>query len=216
MATDCDFSSVIDDKKLLPQDGVGLRLKFENECLKKELGFIKGELKEVTDSHESQSEKVSSIESILLEFKESHQNTHEIQLQNHSDIIEQQQRIFDETTKMYENFALWLTVVIGLAGVISIIVSLYFITKYRKREIQEMVDNAVNNVKEKVENSDFLKSAIVNSFDQPEVKCHIENIKIDLMNEQEHYIRTIINDTYTEEQSNLGSILEQGENDATR
>jgi len=91
----------------------------------------------------------------------------------------------------YDHWTIGLTVLIALAGLFSIA----YITDYKKREADKIIDNAVDCAKEKLDNDRLVQSAVVNAFETDGVKNTLNGIKIDIINEQEPFIRSIIQDT---------------------
>ena len=183
----------------------------ENTCLRRELTKLK-------ISQGSLDDKATQHDTDLAVLKHDLDNLNDTKLQVHleqdSKMLEQQNMVFEATNQLYNHWTIGLTIVLGIAGLISI----GFLTSYKKREICHVVDESVKNVKEKLDGDEVLKSLVVNAFDDERVKSVIDGladqIKSDIRNEQEFNIRSMINESLeSEDIAQFRSILSGEDND---
>lgn len=209
----CGFYSDIVSKPESLQNVTHLLLA-ENDCLRRELSLLKNEQKGLDDKVQEHQSSLIVLQSGISNL----QNIYDSKLQTHleydSKIVTQQQQMFEATNQLYSNWALGLTIVLGLAGFLSI----FLISSYKKREVCEVVDDVKAKINQQLDTDDALRSLVVNAFDDLRVKNILlqlaDNIKIDIRREQEFDIQNAINEHMGTEQIDVfRSILAEEGND---
>lgn len=188
----CDFTA---------QSGNGdhklTQLAYENECLRQEVTELKSELSSISDKTNSQSESISSLQSKIDEIKESYstnlaQHTEQV---NHQ--VEHQKELFSAVVGLYENWSVGFTMLLALGG----ITTFFFIGNYKRGQIKEVVDNAVEELYRQAQDEDLLISAVVNAFDHERLEQKIDSIRSEMFDRQEVMVRTMLEDRIGSEES---------------
>jgi hypothetical protein len=170
----CDFDGV---KVSVKNDSNHLLiLQTENQCLRDKVQELSNEVREVSTDVIDLANKIANIEGAFNELKENNKSNFSEHTSSHQMFIQQQTDIFEGTTALYEGWTWGVGILIALSAIISFI----FIGKYRKREIQQVVDSVHADIKVKIDDDDIIINAVVNSFGNDEVKVQINTIKLDI------------------------------------
>lgn len=170
---------------------------FENECLRHEVTELKNELSSISDKANSQSESISSLQSKIDEIKESYSTNLAQHTEQVTQQIEHQKELFSAAVGMYENWSIGISLFLAMGG----LATLFFIKQYKTREVEEVVDNAVAKLNTKVEDESLLISAVVNAFDNDQVKLKIDTIRSEMFDRQEVILRTMLEDRIDSDES---------------
>jgi len=211
-------------------------LKAENTCLRTLVGNLQDGIKKqsnevsaLADQYIILDKKISMFEAKNQAFlttqvsafqthkiiHNKNKELHEKELTNltetHKEYVAQQSLVFERTAGLYEGW----TWSIGILLALSAVISFFFLTLYKKREIAEVVDSAVEKAGEKLGDSAVAAQAVVNAFDSEQVKSvlvetiqseelseyigSLNQSQIDNRNiEQDLYIRSIVYDMLNE------------------
>lgn len=107
-----------------------------------------------------------------------------------------------------ETINFWM-VIIGAMIALASILGFLFISQYKKREINRLIDDANLKISENIKNQELVKQMVVNVFSTAEVKSKLNEIKSDIWLEVEPLIKSTIEDYIS---SNNGN-AEQKEQD---
>ncbi|MEH6729695.1 MAG: hypothetical protein V7726_03765 [Pseudoalteromonas distincta] len=190
----CDFTA---------QSGNGAhkltQLAYENECLRQEVTELKNELSSISDKTNSQSESISSLQSKIDEIKESYSTNLAQHTEQVTQQVEHQKELFDAAVGLYENWSVGFTMLLALGGVTTF----FFIGNYKRGQIKEVVDNAVDELHRQTQNEDMLISAVVNAFDHERLEQKIDSIRSEMFDRQEVMLRTMLEDRIGSEESEI-------------
>lgn len=188
----CDYTA---------QSGSGdykvMQLIFENECLKQQVAELKSELSSISDKTNSQSESISAIQAKINEIKENYSTNLAQHTEQVTQQVEHQKELFSAAVGMYENWSIGISLFLAMGG----LATLFFIKQYKTREVEEVVDSAVAKLNTKVEDESLLISAVVNAFDNDQVKLKIDTIRSEMFDRQEAILRTMLEDRIGSEES---------------
>lgn len=188
----CDYTA---------QSGSGdykvMQLTFENECLKQQVAELKSELSSISDKTNSQSESISAIQAKINEIKESYSTNLAQHTEQVTQQVEHQKELFSAAVGLYENWSVGFTMLLALGG----ITTFFFIGNYKRGQIKEVVDNAVDELHRQTQNEDMLISAVVNAFDHERLEQKIDSIRSDMFDRQEVMVRTMLEDRIGSEES---------------
>lgn len=188
----CDFTA---------QSGNGAhkvtQLTFENECLRQAVTELKNELSSLSDKTNSQSESISSLQSKIDEIKENYSTNLAQHTEQVTQQVEHQKELFSAAVGMYENWSIGISLFLAMGG----LATLFFIKQYKTREVEEVVDSAVAKLNTKVEDESLLISAVVNAFDNDQVKLKIDTIRSEMFDRQEVILRTMLEDRIDSDES---------------
>ena len=173
------------------------QLTFENECLRQEITELKNEISSITDKTNSQSESISSLQSKIDEIKESYSTNLAQHTEQVTQQVEHQKELFGAAVGLYENWSVGFTMLLALGG----ITTFFFIGNYKRGQIKEVVDNAVDELHRQTQNEDMLISAVVNAFDHERLEQKIDSIRSEMFDRQEVMLRTMLEDRIGSEES---------------
>lgn len=186
-STFCNFSSL---ERIGGKDSNHAQIIAENSCLREKVNELSVELDKQEDKVELLSNDLSNVKGQLESFLASQEARWETHDNQHTEFVEARNQSVSEVISTFDSFATWMSILIGVAAVFSFL----FIKGYKKKEIEEVVDEATNQIKSKVEDSEFLLPAVANSFDSDQVKEILEDLKIDILSEQEFLIEQMVNE----------------------
>lgn len=188
----CDYTA---------QSGSGdykvMQLTFENECLKQQVAELKSELSSISDKTNSQSESISAIQAKINEIKENYSTNLAQHTEQVTQQVEHQKELFDAAVGLYENWSVGFSLLLAFGG----ITTFCFINVYKRGQIKEVVDNAVDELHRQTQNEDMLISAVVNAFDHERLEQKMDSIRSQMFDRQEVMVRTMLEDRIGSEES---------------
>lgn len=165
-------------------------LSFKNECLRQQVMELKTKLKSMSDTVDTQNETIAAIQSRIDEIKDHYSSS----MSQHSEQVTlkllHQEKLFDAAVGVYENWSVGFSMLLALAGIVTFV----FIKQYKTREVNEVVDQAIQKLNKQVEDEGLLISAVVNSFDSEQVKNKVKSIENEMQDRQEIFVRSILDE----------------------
>ncbi|OBU36738.1 hypothetical protein [Photobacterium phosphoreum] len=167
MASNCkEFNYLIDRKQVYTSNDIPSLIAY-NKCLISEINTLNDHVDKLDDitqkfsekfigleekiksNSDLQLEKIQTIDSVYKEKLQTIETTQQISIQSYS-------TMFEASKSMYTDLFTILGSIIAIAGLGAII----YINQYRKREIQKLVDDSLNEVKNKVDNENYLQGLV--------------------------------------------------------
>lgn len=107
--------------------------------------------------------------------------------------ISHQEHIDEMFNVQLSSMDTWL-MILGIGIAIAGAITFTFVTQYRKREVDKIVDNTIKEVRQNLENKNIVKGMVVNVFSTPEVKDKIDEIESSIWKGVEPLVKTTIED----------------------
>lgn len=181
MASNCkEFNYLIDRKQVYTSNDIPSLIAY-NKCLISEINTLHDNVNKLEDTTQKYSEKLAVLESkiesnsnLQLEkiqtidaiYKEKLQTleaTQQVSVQSYSSM-------FETSKSMYADLFTILGSIIAVAGLVAIV----YITQYNKREIQNLADESLKEVKNKVDNENYLQGLVSRALDSVFVSEHLD------------------------------------------
>jgi len=181
----CNFSNL---ERIGNKDANHSRIIAENSCLRERVNELKVELDKQEDKVESLSSDLATLKGELNTFLSTQEQRWESHNNKHVEFTEARNQSVNEIMNTYDSFATWMGILIAAAAVFSFL----FIGRFKKKEVEEVVNEATQQIENKVQDSGFLLPAVANSFDSEQVKEILDELKVDIISEQEFLIEQMI------------------------
>lgn len=183
----CNFSSL---ERIGNKDANHTRIIAENSCLRERVSELSVELDNQKDKVESLSNDLAMLKGEINTFLSTQEQRWESHNNKHIEFTEARNQSVNEIMSTYDSFATWMGILIAAAAVFSFL----FIGRFKKKEVEEVVQDATEKIKKKVEDSGFLLPAVANSFDSEQVREILDELKVDIISEQEFLIEQMVDE----------------------
>lgn len=151
-------------------------LKEQNNCLQTQIEQLGEKLENQQLIINKLTNDLSSSKTQFNEFTKNQSNSFELFAQTQNQALDHNHKLFENTLSTYEHWTIGLTILIAIAGIFGF----FLVKNYKQREVNQVVDEAVKSAKEKLQDADLVKSAVVNALATAESQNLIKKTVFDI------------------------------------
>lgn len=177
----------------------------ENSCLRQKVNELNMNIEKQEAKVESLSLDLSLIKGEVSSFLTSQEVRWQTHNAKHAEFVEYRNQSLNELVGVYDSWATLLGLIIAASAVFSFL----FIRHDKKKEMEKVIADASEKIKDRVENSEFLLPAVANSFDSDQVKEILDELKVDIISEQEFLIEQMINERMNNDFSGFDDVTNE-------
>ena len=224
MTSNCkEFNFLIERKNVYSENDIPSLVSY-NKCLTSEIDKLNIKTDDLEDKNQSNNDKIGSLEEQLLASKEiqleklgslnASFNEKLAKLESTQSVaFDSYQTMFETSKDMYSDTLVTLSILIALAGIFAF----FSLASYKKREVCQLADNALTEVKDRLDN--HTEGLVANALDTvfvsqkldeklEDVATDVENRIMSTLTDRELFNDTQANQVHNATATNLRSILQ--------